>query len=193
MRGSKPASSVPVVETFSLTRSILQTSTVTCSVEFLGRTLDLFTGCDFVVSVYNRFETASSSSKGGVGSGAPVGYFQVSDHVSFSNDGILMSPDAALAPLLKHVLKEVQRRGLVLDEKKTTSTTTTEGGVSGKPKPGGDVSVSGGSLDLEDFITVLQRSENHILAVRALLSSWCRYEKKSKVSCFAAVLFNSIL
>jgi hypothetical protein len=185
VRGGRPASSVPVVETFSLTRSILQTSTVTCSAEFLGRTLDLFTGCDFVVSVYDRFETASSSKgysgssgghSGGSASAAAGGSaFQVADHVSFSRDGILMSPDTALGPLLKHVLKEVQRRGLVLALDTGAAAATA---AAGKKKPSDG---AGGSLDLEDFVTVLQRSENHILAVRSLLSSWCRYDSKSKV------------
>lgn len=142
---------------------------MTCSSEFLGKTLDLFTGCDFVVSVYDRFETASPGSKGASNTSHAGSSFRVTEHVSFSRDGILMSPDSALSLLLKHVLKEVQRRGLVMST----------GTKSGKPKVAtGD---TGGSCDLEDFVAILQKSENHILAVRSLLSSWCQFQGKSKV------------
>lgn len=179
MKGSKPGQGVPVVETFALTRSILQTSTVTCAPEHLGRTLDLFGGCDFVVSVCDRCEGSSRGVKGhsagavnhdtkGSSGGSTIGSFQVSEHISFSRDGLLMSSETALPLLLRHVLKEAQRRGVVLGDGKRS--------LSG---PSGCEAES--CPDLTDFVAVLQRSENHILAVRALMSSWCKYDSKSKV------------
>lgn len=168
-RGAKSIAEVPVVETFSLTRNMLQMSSVTCSSPYLGNTLDLFSGCDFVVSVYERFETKArtvkghwNSNKGAGSTTSAVGTFQVSEHISFSRDGILMSPESALMPLLKYVLKEVQRRGL------------------STPGTKSDVPEITNSLDVEELAIVLQKSENHILAVRSLLSSWCRYGNKIK-------------
>lgn len=161
---------IAVVETFLLARSILQISSVTCNPEYLGGTLDLFSGCDLVVSVYDRFEApanAAKAVKGKIASNTTsnVGTFQVSQHVSFSRDGILMSPDIALALLLKHVLKEVQRRGLTSVGAKSVNNSAAD---------------RGSSLYLEDFVNFLQKSENHILAVRSLLSSWCMFDGKAK-------------
>lgn len=146
---------------------MLQTSAVTCAVEFLGQTLDLFSGCDFVVSVYDRFETSRSGNPATANSTS--GIFQVSDHVSFSNDGLLMSADKTVGVLLKHVLRELLRRGFELQELKT--------GPKGSSKAG----AVEGSVDLEEFVMALQKSENHILAIRSLLSSWSSFNNKAKV------------
>lgn len=164
-KGAKEASAAPVVKTFSLTRTMLQNSASTCSSDCLGKTLDLFGGCDFVVSCFDRFESATSSGKvltsGYKAASSDSSNFQVAANISFSRDGILMSTESALGLLLKHVMKEIQRRSLA------SSAATSDRAV---------------STDSEDFVAVLQKSENHILAVRCLLNSWYNFDSKGKVS-----------
>ena len=201
-----------MAETFRMSRTMLQGSAVTCSQEFLGRTLDLFNSCDFVLNVHERLESSSSSSSSSsfqsagksslppppnstTSSGLPPIVISSSNSsstgagsssASFSRDGILMSTETTLGPLLKHVFKEAQRRD---GDARGQSASASSKASSAEPRAFAAAGGAGGgallreteSADLEEFVAILQKSENYILAIRALLSSRCRYFDKSKV------------
>ena len=163
---------VPVVETFQMSKQLLRGSTVICPPEYLGRTLDLCGSCDFVITVHDRLESTSIPASV---TPAQSNAIQITGHTYFTRDGILMSADTVLGPLLKFILKEIQRRGgvetsgHVLSDKKNSSRKLES------------LSSGDSSSDLEDLIQILQKSENYILMIRALLSSWCSYDNKAKV------------
>jgi hypothetical protein len=148
---------------------MLQGSAVSCSQEFLSRTLDLFNCCDFVLNVNERLE--SSSSKSAANASVSSSSLQISVNTPFSRDGILMSTENTLGPLLKHVFKEVQRRDVdPRVARPGDSSPTTHGALKETD-----------AADVEEFVAILQKSENYILAIRTMLSSRCRYFDKSKV------------
>ena len=85
---------------------------------------------------------------------------------TFLRDGILMPPAQVWGPLLLFLMAEVKRR-LMPDTDTDTDT----------PPP---------SQDIEHLVGILQRSENHLLAIRVLLTSWASYPSKKQVSLYMA-------
>lgn len=76
--------------------------------------------------------------------------------VHFVRDGILMSPSMIWGPLLRYILMETKRR---------------EGSLSTEQIPD----------DIDKLVTTLQRTENHLLAARVILSTWSAYHGKKQV------------
>lgn len=74
---------------------------------------------------------------------------------TFMRDGILMSPVQVWGPLLMFLMDEVKRRQLPQSES--------------NPQ------------DIEKLVGILQRSENHMLAIRVLLTSWSSYGTKKQI------------
>lgn len=50
------------IASFSLSRELLRSSVASCPAQFLGRTLDLLSGADTVLAVYDRIEGAPTAS-----------------------------------------------------------------------------------------------------------------------------------
>lgn len=159
---------------FAISGDILRSVCLGCPPEFIGQSLNILTGADLVVSVYQRMEGVAplDESQSGVrktifgnnkeskddknSSSNPQSQFRISDNL-FSRDGILMAPQAVLGPLLKHALREVQR--------KSVNSIIAQ-------FPHRSIKDADDAPDIEEFVGILQRSENHMLAVRVLFSSW---------------------
>lgn len=180
---------------FSISRSILRGTAVSCPAALLGKDLDLLCASDLVLTVLQRtegaFDSGDKTAIVGVGAGATGGgggtsalgsvreadssgcwgTFKTGDD-HFSRDGILMSPSTVLAPLMKFSLKEVQRRSAFFSP--MASATSASGEVL-------TAAVQLYPVDMEDLVGLLQRSENHMLASRVLLSSWHHSEAKAQV------------
>lgn len=166
-----------VLGTFSLSRDLTQSLAIYCPSATLVRLVDSLTCYNVILAVHERLELDDNSSKisafstskppeQGVPQSAPsagVSSSQLAAGVlpaikisgsDFSRDGILLAPQSALPPLLRFAMREVQRR---------TATKTTPA-TSSKPALV--------TNDLDDLVGLLQRSENHMLALRVLLCSW---------------------
>lgn len=78
----------------------------------------------------------------------------------FTRDGILMSSSMIWGPLLKYILMETKRR----EGSNNNNLTLPD--------------------DIDKLVTTLQRSENHILAARVILSTWSGYNGKKQVFFF---------
>jgi hypothetical protein len=90
--------------------------------------------------------------------------------MNFNRDGILLSPALIWGPLVRHLLLETKRREAICQN------------------PSSAESSSASSDDVDKLVAVLQRSENHVLAVRVILGSWHQYTSKKQVPyniCFA--------
>ena len=90
----------------------LDRSAATCPAESLARTVDILSGSETVLAVYQRMEGVESQTK-------RVAIAQESQDLwgecrscesVFSRDGILMAPSAVLVPLLRYAAGEVKRR-----------------------------------------------------------------------------------
>lgn len=139
---------------FQLPSSLLHRTAIICEDRLLDKCVDLLSASDYVLSVFHRIEGHLSelSDSPGTSSQSSVAF-----EPTFTRDGILMSVSSILPQLLKYSVREVQRRSAA-----------SLGGSAGDTK------------DLDDLLTTLQRSENHMLAIRALLSSWCHDAVKSE-------------
>ena len=169
----------PTLETiarpFVASRDLLRGVASHCPAELIGRTLDILNGSELVLAVYERVEGASqeeamkksstSNSMSSPGSVMSMNGFRINESV-FTRDGILMSLGAVLGHLLRYSAMEVRRR--------TNFTSTSIATATGTSRGTGTVDSQGGDMavDLNDLVCALQRSENHMLAVRVLLSSW---------------------
>ena len=152
-----------ITRPFVVSRDLLRGVASRCSPEHLGRTLDILNGSELVLAVHDRVEGFFAYGHGEAviktditqASRDNTGYeeFKVSDGF-FVRDGILMAPGAVLGHVLRYSAAEIRRR------------------MSGTVSLIGTGSASAAALDLEELVCVLQRSENHLLAVRVLLSSW---------------------
>lgn len=83
---------------------------------------------------------------------------------NFSRDGILLSPTVIWGPLVRHLLMETKRREAISSS--DTSAIQNHAATSD---------------DVEKLIAILQRSENHMLAIRVILCSWHHYSSKQQV------------
>lgn len=92
----------------------------------------------------------------GVESGQQV---QIGGH-TFMRDGVLMSPGQVWGPLLLFLMEEVKRRQMRPSDTQTGTSV---------------------SQDVEKLVGILQRTENHLLAIRVLLTSWSAFSSKKQV------------
>lgn len=138
---------------FTVSSKIVHKALERCSGERIAASLDILYSCDLVSAICNRLDTATESEM-------PASMFQV-DGTSYMRDGILLSAGDIINPLLRHILCEVQRRQSASQ----------------------DFIVSDLMADdLEKFVALLQQSENHLLVLRILLSSWDNNCITSKVT-----------
>ena len=83
---------------------------------------------------------------------------------NFTKDGILLSPATLWGPLVKHLLMETKRREAICSSSDSAFR-----------------SKLANSDDVDKLVAILQRSENHLLAVRVILGSWHQYSSKKQV------------
>ena len=184
-RGAVPGGKIPLPSLESMTqpfiviRDLLRGVASICPAEHLGKSLDILNGSELVLAVYQRVEGAVEESNpnpilpraSNSDSSAPIpasqGEFKINETV-FTRDGILMTPGSVLGLVLRYSAAEVRRR---MTATATTNTAT-------KTPPEGPEEIAG---DLEDLVCALQRSENHMLAVRVLLSSWHLSDAKAEL------------
>ena len=140
---------------FTVSSKIVHKALERCAGERIGASLDILYSCDLVSAICKRLDTSAECDM-------PTSTFQV-DGTSYMRDGILLSAGDIINPLLRHILCEVQRRQC-LSQNGLVSESMAE--------------------DLEKFVTLLQQSENHLLVLRILLSSWDENSVTSKVSSF---------
>jgi hypothetical protein len=174
--GKTPLSSLEsMTQPFIVIRDLLRGVASICPAEHLGKSLDILNGSELVLAVYQRVEGAveepivsrATSSDTSAPSPASQGDFKINETV-FTRDGILMTPGSVLGLVLRYSAAEVKRR---MTSTATASTSTK------KPSEGQEEIAS----DLEDLVCALQRSENHMLAVRVLLSSWHHSDAKAQL------------
>lgn len=158
---------VGLVTLFNTARELLKNLAINCPQKYIGSTMDYFVITDLVLAVHDRFDSSASAS-------ASVSVSSSGDVLSILNgslyvkDGILLSSTNVLMPLLKFCLKEIQRRNHTISSLHTGTADSSSIVVSGAPPAPG----AGTSLELMDLLTQLHKSENHVLAVRVLLTSW---------------------
>jgi hypothetical protein len=184
-RGAVPGGKIPLPSLESMTqpfiviRDLLRGVASICPAEHLGKSLDILNGSELVLAVYQRVEGAVEESNPNPilprapnsDSSAPIpasqGEFKINETV-FTRDGILMTPGSVLGLVLRYSAAEVRRRMSATATTNTATKTPTEG----------QEEIAG---DLEDLVCALQRSENHMLAVRVLLSSWHLSDAKAEL------------
>jgi hypothetical protein len=163
-----------MTQPFVVIRDLLRGVASICPAEHLGKSLDILNGSELVLAVYQRVEGAveepilSRPSNSDISAPSPAshGEFKINETV-FTRDGILMTPGSVLGLVLRYSAAEVKRR----------MTATTAAAATKTPSEGQDEIAS----DLEELVCTLQRSENHMLAVRVLLSSWHLSDAKAQL------------
>jgi hypothetical protein len=165
-----------VTTAFTQSQKLLSACVCTCDTSVLSSATHLLNSVDLVLSVFARVDgpisahtsaaTAVSTSVNKqsnpqqqlVSNVASSASFQVNDK-QYSRDGLLLTT-AVLAPLIKFTLKESQRRDVQVSTHKKPIQT---------PTPLTTQQQS--TVDVDELVAVLQRSENHLLATRVLLSA----------------------
>lgn len=132
------------LESFSLSREMLRSIAIACPESHIERALDLLVCTDIVVAVQDRIQIPNQETKVGIDT------FSLSD-TNYTKDGILMTLSSVQGPVLRYAQQEVQRRW-----------TFTKTSLNQKAVP----------QDLQDLVGILQRTENHVLASRVLLTTW---------------------
>eukprot|EP01039_Chlorochromonas_danica_P001134 gene1134-1238_t len=156
---------------YHFAQSTLCHAVANCPVGLVDHALDLLDTHDLVLTVYDRIQpqgsgaqtmsysssasatmaahsTPSSSAAGGAGSMSTF-----IDSI-FTHDGLLLTEETVLPPLLQHCAQESKRREQLSAEAKDDSRAAISAG------------------DVENFVRCLQRHENHMLALRVLYRSW---------------------
>lgn len=173
-----PPSLESMTQPFIVIRDLLRGVASICPAEHLGKSLDILNGSELVLAVYQRVEGAVEepalpkipNTDSSAPSPASQGEFKINDTV-FTRDGILMTPGSVLGLVLRYSAAEVRRRMTA------TASTATAIATAKSSSEGQDEIAS----DLEDLVCALQRSENHMLAVRVLLSSWHLSDAKAQL------------
>lgn len=161
-----------VTAPFVITRNLLRGIASICPAEHLGRSLDILNGSELVLAVYQRVEGVHSDeqhtklkpSNATNGVVSPIVEAFKINQSAFSRDGILMSSSAVMGLVLRYSAAEVRRR-ISITATVSRGSMAGEGGINSEVEE----EVAG---DLDELVCALQRSENHMLALRVLLSSW---------------------
>ena len=135
-------------QALALVGELLRGAATACAEGSLPRVTDLLVATDLVAAVSRRIESASPR---------PILAPRVPEPV-LACDGMLMSAQAATGPLMRFALRELHRRRGFCPSS----------GSSAAPSP------SHGSDDVDELVTLLQGSENHMLAARVLHTTWSR-------------------
>jgi hypothetical protein len=154
-----------------------------CPASLLNRALDLLDVHDLVLSTYERIDShqTSNSSNNAVTNNASSSSNIISsssgesaiattnnnvldlfDIGVFQHDGLLLPEDSILPPLLQHCLQESNRRTQTLSNNNSNNVNIV-------------------TADVENLVKVLQRYENHNLALRVLYRTWTNDMNKSQV------------
>lgn len=161
-----------VTAPFVITRNLLRGIASICPAEHLGKSLDILNGSELVLAVYQRVEGVASdeqhtkskpSSAALTAVSTPIEAFKI-NQAAFSRDGILMAPSAVMGLVLRYSAAEVRRR-ISITAKISRGRVAAEGGMNREVD-------EECAEDLDELVCALQRSENHMLALRVLLSSW---------------------
>ena len=161
-----------VTAPFVITRNLLRGITSICPAEHLGRSLDILNGSELVLAVYQRVEgvnseeqhTKSKPSSAMNGTVPPIAEAFKVNQSAFSRDGILMASSTVMGLVLRYSAAEVRRR-ISITATVSRGRMAGEGGANSEAEE----DVAG---DLDVLVCALQHSENHMLALRVLLSSW---------------------
>ena len=164
--------SLRIIESFHIAHDLLQVSTLSAPSYLLTQTVDLLENTDLVLSVFERMDGSYSQVTSVNTDTTLLNPFKISED-SFTRDGILMASNKVLGPLMKFCLREIQRRNThdTHDTHTSQSEADGDGGVAAVVVP----------ADLEELAGLLQRSENHMLTIRLLLTSWHIGSFKSQV------------
>ena len=164
--------SLRIIESFHIAHDLLQVSTLSAPSNLLTQTVDLLENTDLVLSVFERMDGSYSQVSSVNADTTLLTPFKISED-SFTRDGILMASNKVLGPLMKFCLREIQRRNM-----HDTHTSQSESSQYDGSEAGAVVVVP---ADLEELAGLLQRSENHMLTIRLLLTSWHIGSFKSQV------------
>jgi CCR4-NOT transcriptional regulation complex NOT5 subunit len=181
---------------YALAQLLLHNSILYCDFSVLTRALDALTLTDIVLTVYERIEkdlnssaTAktkeinSVSTTANSASSASTMVITTGDNV-FNRDGLLMSEDSVLSALTQYCVHEMKRRevsydSFVLPDYHQMGGSKKSSAVSKQNSKNANKETSG---DIESLISILQRFENHLIAVQILLRSWTQSSMKVQVS-----------
>lgn len=150
---------------FEASQRILQSFLETCTGSILGRTLDLFSAADFVLTAGRRVDNVATAA-----------FLSIKTKVvcinesNYDKDGILMKFDEIQPVLLRYCFCEIERR------------------LRRACDPGDDHSLAA-------LVASLQINDNHLLAIRVLLSSWNPTPDRASVSirCKCSLIYNESL
>jgi hypothetical protein len=128
----------------------------------------------------------TATTSGGTAANASTLVITIGDNV-FSRDGLLMSEDSILSTLTQYCIQEMKRREVSYEShvlpdyhaNKNKSSAASSAGIRQKSSS----SSSGGSsgVDVESLISVLQKFENHLIAIQILFRSWTHSPMKLQV------------
>ena len=168
---SNTTASLRIIESFHIAHDLLQVSTLSAPSSLLTQTVDLLENTDLVLSVFERMDGSYSQVTSVNTDTTLLTPFKISED-SFTRDGILMTSNKVLGPLMKFCLREIQRRNM-------HDTHAHQSDAAGGD--GSEATVVVVPADLEELAGLLQRSENHMLTIRLLLTSWHIGSFKSQV------------
>ena len=172
---SSTTASLRIIESFHIAHDLLQVSTLSAPSNLLTQTVDLLENTDLVLSVFERMDGSYSQVTSVNTDTTLLTPFKISED-SFTRDGILMASNKVLGPLMKFCLREIQRRNM--HDTYDTHTSQSESSQHDGEEANAAVVVP---ADLEVLAGLLQRSENHMLTIRLLLTSWHIGSFKSQV------------
>ena len=180
---SNTTASLRIIESFHIAHDLLQVSTLSAPSSLLTQTVDLLENTDLVLSVFERMDGSYSQVTSVNTDTTLLTPFKISED-SFTRDGILMASNKVLGPLMKFCLREIQRRNM-----HDTHTHQSESSHSDGIEATAVVVVP---ADLEELAGLLQRSENHMLTIRLLLTSWHIGSFKSQVLSYSYIHYTCI-
>jgi hypothetical protein len=173
---------------YSLAQLLLRNALLYCDTAVLTRALDALTLTDTVLTVYDRLEkdnmpsstaSSSASSTDTLFSSSSGLFLSSGDNNVFNRDGLLMSEDSVLSSLTQYCIQEMKRREASYDSRGMDSASSTKKSLANKTST---VSKTSSSSDVENLTSVLQKFENHLIAIQILFRSWSQSSSKLHVS-----------
>lgn len=181
------------INAYFLSQLLLRNSILHCDTSVLARALDALTLTDTVLTVYDRIEkdlssassaaasthsSNSSTTNNSANADAANMVITIGDNV-FSKDGLLMSEDSVRSVLTQYCIQEMKRRELSYE----TVTSGADGnGAKKAAKTAATAPSASSSVDVDNVISVLQKYENHLIAMQILFRSWSSSSNKIAVS-----------
>lgn len=184
------------IDAYSLSQLLLRNSILHCDKSVLPRALDALTLTDTVLTVYDRIEKDLSSASSvaasvntvanssSINSDATTMVITTGDNV-FNKDGLLMSEDSIRSALTQYCIQEMKRREVSYEAVAPSSSSASESTKkNAKSMTANTSSISAGpsTIDVENVISVLQKYENHLIAMQILFRSWSSSSAKISVS-----------